>query len=575
MALRSSSQSVHFLRSLNAAPGRYPRSRTTTVWPSLLAAAMGARCVVAAVEGAAGGMPMTAAISTCLLQQRTERKMGLKASPWQPTSLLASSAASVAVAGGTVAGGTAAESGQGAVGRGSRLRLRGRRGAHVKSRVKSPPVSAAAEHGVYKDAEWFGAFSDGESTYEEDRDADKDGSHLGADDSSQMVSLQGEEGRPPEWFQESLSGGPKQAWQTIFPAIEPDHPYSSDNQQLLPSMEYDYSDYGARNFKKYVHDSSKEADWFDNSVGQFDTFGRWRMPSEASDRRYLDWEYRTRTVPITCADPGCTGSAVLQIFDPAKEMHHNCRLSVGVHATDFDDDFSKEVVEFISVNGDRVNSACNPMASGCNETKPASERLMYPCVNEIELGHTLLESGTVNITGKLSDMVDECPVDGNLLSAVAKVTCFVRDISDTVVAVVAQADASAMAGMNGSALLQCRQPNCTAQGTVLLGAVANKICKLTVKVYQTDFDSDSEQVDFIQADGLQLQADVKPGRNPCKEIPLGANNMMDPFVAVDGYDVSAQAFDGKVVVTAKISQMVDECGRDGNLLDAIAEVVCT
>merc|ERR1712107_248800 len=99
---------------------------------------------------------------------------------------------------------------------------------------------------------------------------------------------------------------------------------------------------------------------------------------------------------------------------------------------------------------------------------------------------------------------------------------------------------------------------------------------------QTDFDGDHgslEQLDFIQVDGVTVKKNVKPGRNPCKEISLGNlsnNETVEPFAAMVGEDVTPDSALGfKVNVTAKLSDMVDECGRDGFLLDAIATIACT
>merc|ERR1711972_403109 len=103
-------------------------------------------------------------------------------------------------------------------------------------------------------------------------------------------------------------------------------------------------------------------------------------------------------------------------------------LSVGVHATDFDDEYSREHLDFIMVNGHQVNSLCDPMASGCGDTTPAKDRKLYPCVTDYLVSNTLVNDGTFNISGKLNDMVDECPVEGNLLSGLAMVGCFVRPI---------------------------------------------------------------------------------------------------------------------------------------------------
>merc|ERR1712008_208887 len=111
-------------------------------------------------------------------------------------------------------------------------------------------------------------------------------------------------------------------------------------------------------------------------------------------------------------------------------------------------------------------------------------------------------------------MVDECPYEGNLLSGVATVTCFVRNrtvetpVNKTVTpsGAVKKSGDKPLPAINVSAPLQCSKPGCTATtflrmdpGLALLGGK----CKMNVTLVQTDFDSDQgpEQVDFLLLEG--------------------------------------------------------------------------
>jgi len=208
------------------------------------------------------------------------------------------------------------------------------------------------------------------------------------------------------------------------------------------------------------------------------------------------------------------------------------------------------------------------------------------------------------VEGKLSKMVDEFPRNGNLLDGEATVSCFVRkrpewhpaepdlvplgvELNHTL--------AILFRNHNFSARFGCTQPGCVAETVLEVGeSMLNRTCKLTVKISQTDFDGDMgthEQVDFLKVNGRAVKENVRPGRNPCKDAadlgqpPPNASQLRsgnlsnmsddaDQYFLADEVDVSEEAKTGRITVTSKISDMVDECGYQGLLLSGIAIVQC-
>jgi hypothetical protein len=470
-----------------------------------------------------------------------------------------------------------------------------------RHRKSNPGDATYIGNGATKDAEWFEGFDEDESTYYAGSEP-APGEKIDNSDSY----LPGSEGSPTyladaawqpehtklgramdsEWFEETKSGESNAAWQTYYPGLPADRingmpvtkgPMGAAEEKLDGAFP------GVNSVRDYMsHKAVKSATWFDTSAAKYDAFERRVRPS--SNVPYeRSWSERTKSINIECKDPGCMANAILTVLDTAKEEHESCRMSIGIHATDFDDDYSNETVEMLSINGERLTS-CNPMASGCSDTRPKEKRELYPCLTDFELSQHLLSSGTLNISAKLSPKVDECPVDGNLLSGSVTVKCYVRNISKSIAA---EMKANVKPNMSTNLttkemLLQCKTPGCVATAQIDVGEESvNKSCKLTVKLNQTDFDGDlgsNEIVEFIEVDGKNVGKDMKPGRNPCKEVSLGSlsgNETVAPYAAVKDVAINLSATLGfKVNVSAKISDMVDECGRDGFLLDAIARVEC-
>jgi len=131
---------------------------------------------------------------------------------------------------------------------------------------------------------------------------------------------------------------------------------------------------------------------------------------------------------LSCAASGCTATTTLIAYDPKAEYAQACHLSVHVHPTDYDDDWSEETIETVSVNGYTVKVACDPMARGCNHS---AWRPLYACVRDLDVTRLMDDTeGKLQIKAKLGRMVDECPYNGDLLNGVASVSCMVQPRKD-------------------------------------------------------------------------------------------------------------------------------------------------
>jgi len=167
---------------------------------------------------------------------------------------------------------------------------------------------------------------------------------------------------------------------------------------------------------------------------------------------------------------GCTANAILQAFDPVTEDAEFCSMSIAMHATDFDGLYSREMVKNWNVNGFLVSNQCNPQAQHCNETW----RPLYPCLTDFPVQVLLQGHGSMNISGTLSDFVDECPYKGNLLSGVVFVTCMVRP--SVMTKTTARAFGSDITPLEifVTASLQCATAGCIATQKIMVNSRAER-----------------------------------------------------------------------------------------------------
>jgi len=486
-------------------------------------------------------------------------------------------------------------------------------------------------------AHWFDGYSKEESTFNPDLVGDVlSGAHAVPSelvregpailkDAREPFNDMERDGIRAEWFEESASGGPHEAWRTRFPTLEAFHHEALDRIPFLPDHAsrklQEYLPYAGTSVARvYTARNSKVAPWFEASVADYDEFGRNLPPTKSSDRWYQGWDQKSWSLLIGCEKSGCMANATLTTFDPKEFQHAKCTLSFRVHATDFDDEYSREYVEWLLVNDVRVMTFCDPMARGCGQDPNITKRGMHACVTDYPVDDLLAKGTTLNFASKISEMVDECPVDNKLLNGDVNVTCFLKPWP-TPLEKPKPMFASKIQCASETVKLRCHDYGCNASGlaTPCTPAKQGQKCLLNMKIWQTDFDQDHgsvEVVEWVKLNGKEVAKDLKPGRNPCKEAldrkiasliqnkysgnsqralaettddsiafqpgsPFkkymhrrGEDDVMKHIIT--DLDVTTEVLaEGAVFVEAKISKMVDECGKDGYLLNALATLRCT
>ncbi|CAE7463322.1 unnamed protein product, partial [Symbiodinium sp. CCMP2456] len=244
----------------------------------------------------------------------------------------------------------------------------------VKAKASLVQVQAASDTASRResrrklDPDFFASFTDAESTFDEDgqpRFEEAANPRAVSDESESIPTIE-----PPQWFQESPSAGPKQAWQTYDPETE-DASWraKAPDWQLrgFGRLQQDWAPVESREKGNADREDGKEAAWFDTSVNQYDWFGRPRAPTPESPKFYVEWSRVSRTADLSCGPPGCVAETSLKVFENASEMEYKmCQLSVMVHATDFDDQYGREKIEWILINNKEAIRDFAPQApKGC------------------------------------------------------------------------------------------------------------------------------------------------------------------------------------------------------------------
>lgn len=439
-------------------------------------------------------------------------------------------------------------------------------------------------------ASFFGDFHEGESTYDINA-AERRPTGWDAVPDNANAKLGGV--KTAVFYHESHSGGPKQAFQTHYPALS-DAPgaRAPTGEWTVDGAGHWQQEYLPTNLASKGPHQQKDAEWFDSGVGQYDGLGRPKSPDEVTALTEV-FQARTKNTTLTCKESGCTATATLQAFNGAIEKAENCTLSLHVHPTDFDDQYSGERLTFITVNGVTATNDCFPAVSGCNAS---TQRAMFSCLQDMSLDNIIKPDGSLVISAKISDVVDECPYEGNLLSSVPVVTCLVAPIVSpplTVPKPVAPPVQPVVPGIapekptpyiNKTVPIRCPERGCTATALVEIGATIKPIksCLLDVTIYQTDFDASDgtkETIEWVKMDGnTTLAENVIPGGNPCRDMWKDGTKRTETetqYQLIQGQDVTKNALVGLIEVTAKISDHVDECAHNGYLLNGFVTVNCT
>mmetsp|Transcript_124435 Transcript_124435/g.387426 ORF Transcript_124435/g.387426 Transcript_124435/m.387426 type:complete len:302 (-) Transcript_124435:867-1772(-) len=204
--------------------------------------------------------------------------------------------------------------------------------------------------------DWFEASSEAESTLDgslnQEVQGDRDGFEYrpetpGGDDPRKLRHgrdeiIEAADGNSADFYQESPSGAGQEAWQTYYPAHKATGAWSMTAGGSLTEDVQHTVPHGTGLLRP---------GWFDNSVLNVDTYGRGRLPDVGSPARNLFWQERAVNTTLECDTVGCTGVSMMQAFDPAKEEVRHCKLSVFLHPTDFDDQYSGERLTWVRVNG--------------------------------------------------------------------------------------------------------------------------------------------------------------------------------------------------------------------------------
>jgi hypothetical protein len=294
------------------------------------------------------------------------------------------------------------------------------------------------------DPEYFGLFAQGESTYTYDgslagRTANPEVDVLDGWNPHQKDPMVAQAARP-HFFHESPSGGYLQAWQTNFPTLGA----SANNnplRNLFPNIVSTLHDNGMETGswflgtggywqQNYVNPSvivpgTNDPSWFDDNVRQIDGFGRQKFPGIGSPRNYVYWEQRSVNTTLTCAETGCTANVSLTApFDWETEEAAECLMSVYFHPTALMTE-PGDFVEWIQVNNEPAQGGCRLSAAGCNSS---AQTPLEPCLYNLPLAKLMSAKGdgVLTIAAKIADnSTDQCPYNGNYLSAVPMVTCLV------------------------------------------------------------------------------------------------------------------------------------------------------
>jgi len=439
-----------------------------------------------------------------------------------------------------------------------------------------------------KSAEWFAGFADRESTYSDDMQTAFTGQLRLRAEHPAGVSPSRPAAINPSFFHESESGGQDHAWQSHYPALRGSSrdPWLWKND-LPGEWMQDYSPPVLHPDQRNLVQSALPRfgpEWFDAGVRHFDAFGRPRHPDVGATRSFFDWTERAVNTTLACADPGCSARAALQLYDPTTEEASKCHLSLHVHPTDFDDTASGERIEWVAASDRPLATDCFPQQSACvgDHSLPT-----ISCLANYPVDVLVSEAGTLIVSAKISDVVDECAYDGNLLSAVAAATCLVRPRQDLNKGNLPDSPAEGALTTTPRCTqsqvtqipLQCMTRGCTAEASAIVNASPASRCLLSVVLNQTDFDGDHGSLEVVEALNVSstvLASMVQPGSNPCScEVGPRPKPQSLPYIMLMNEDITSfVGADGLVELSAKISDLVDECPSNGYLLDAMAEVTC-
>mmetsp|Transcript_116782 Transcript_116782/g.341925 ORF Transcript_116782/g.341925 Transcript_116782/m.341925 type:complete len:504 (-) Transcript_116782:135-1646(-) len=135
--------------------------------------------------------------------------------------------------------------------------------------------------------------------------------------------------------------------------------------------------------------------------------------------------------PLKCRTHGCSASVLLAL-NSSMMTFRSCSLTVKVNTTDFDNQewaSPAELLEFVKVEGRDVATNFNPQLNPCRQ-RYAGTPVQQSTIEKVVLDNVDVTAdaadGVLMVEAKISPMVDECAMDGNLLDAIVNVSCSVQ-----------------------------------------------------------------------------------------------------------------------------------------------------
>jgi len=507
--------------------------------------------------------------------------------------------------------------------------LSGRTGRRSLLQVGSERARGTVEKSADPhDAAWFNSFALEESSYNPLEDQGKMHPTGWNPQFKEKAGKSDDPAKSAAWFHESQSRGADEALQTHYPALTAGKSayVEQPDWQMGPGGDW------VQNLKVAAEPGSaqpkqaKNTQWFEHFSDQYDKYGRPKTPVE--QLALVGSTLRSVSSNLTCQKPGCVANTTLDIYDPSIENIHDCTMSFGAHATDFDDNFDGERIFNILANGRALGGDCFPLANGC--VSQLSRELLYSCVRDYPVDSVISSEGKMLVMAAIPKAVDECPYQGNLLHAVATVQCHVTPITTTTTTTTTTVPPAfpsknpfvdqwndrypgtlhnhsgeeggeihgahlkpptpaiptrsftehRVHSLYASGMMRCAERGCSASLVMDLNQTLLSLdkCIVQMTVNQTDFDNTDGSFERLNVNvsGVPALVDAAPGLNPCRSFYAGEAPSQEQmsYHALKDFDITDRIREGPVVFTARITRQVDECPSNGYLFDSKVEVKC-
>mmetsp|Transcript_59765 Transcript_59765/g.142204 ORF Transcript_59765/g.142204 Transcript_59765/m.142204 type:complete len:513 (-) Transcript_59765:165-1703(-) len=145
---------------------------------------------------------------------------------------------------------------------------------------------------------------------------------------------------------------------------------------------------------------------------------------------HVEETWQTYSAPLKCQDRGCTAETILDVNETwVLQDRVTCLLDVLVNQTDYDgEQGSVEEIVFVAVQGTMVRQHIRPGRNPClaewgdNTTALTRSQIEVLALSNYNVT-TIAREGNFQVAGAISDLVEECPSQGNMFDALAVVNC--------------------------------------------------------------------------------------------------------------------------------------------------------